>query len=363
MRRLLKWFGTTLLFLVVAICLAPTFLPPFLDRVYYEGPVSDHFDGQRFFNPDASAEEAGRQAARGSMLLKSWARGERASWPEQLPVRQSVPPPRVAGDAMLVTWIGHASVLIQTQGLNILTDPVWSERVSPFPFIGPTRVRAPGVAFDSLPKVDLVLISHNHYDHLDLATLERLWKRDRPLIVTPLGNDTILKAKGIASVAADWGGRVPVRDGIDVLVERNHHWSSRWGADRNRALWSAFTVRLPGGNIFFAGDTALGDGTWIRQAAAHGPFRFAMIPIGAYEPRDFMKSHHVNPEEAMAIFAGLDPGTALGIHWGTVQLTNEAIDDPPRRLAALRRARGLAPGRFVAPPPGASFRVSKVSTF
>jgi L-ascorbate metabolism protein UlaG (beta-lactamase superfamily) len=213
------------------------------------------------------------------------------------------------------------------------------------------------VAFDRLPKIDLVLVSHNHYDHLDLATLERLWKRDRPLIVTPLGNHTILKAKGVASVAADWGGRVPVRDGIDVLVERNHHWSSRWGADRNRALWSAFTVRLPGGNIFFAGDTALGDGMWIRQAAAHGPFRFAMIPIGAYEPRDFMKSHHVNPQEAMAIFAGLDPGTALGIHWGTVQLTTEAIDDPPRRIAALSRARGLEPGRFISPPPGASFRV------
>jgi L-ascorbate metabolism protein UlaG (beta-lactamase superfamily) len=293
-------------------------------------------------------------------LLKSWIRGERATWPEHLPIRRSVPPRRVVGDAMLVTWIGHASVLIQTQGLNILTDPVWSARVSPFSFVGPTRVREPGVAFDTLPKIDLVLVSHNHYDHLDLPTLKRLWERDRPLIVTPLGNDTILKREGIASIAADWGGRVPVRDGVDVLVERNHHWSSRWGADRNRALWSAFTLRLPGGNIFFAGDTALGDGEWISQAAAHGPFRFAMIPIGAYEPRDFMKSHHVNPEEAMTIFERLDPAAALGVHWGTVQLTNETINDPPRRLAALRRERGLEPGRFVAPLPGASFRVPRM---
>jgi L-ascorbate metabolism protein UlaG (beta-lactamase superfamily) len=257
---------------------------------------------------------------------------------------------------MLVTWIGHATVLVQTQDLNILTDPVWSDTVSPFPPIGPERVRAPGVAFERLPKIDLILISHNHYDHMDLPTLERLWKRDRPLIVTSLGNDTILRGRGIEAVALDWGGRRRVGP-AEVIVERNHHWGSRWGTDRNRALWSAFTLRLPGGNIFYAGDTGWGDGSWVQEAAQSGPFRLAIIPIGAYEPRDFMKTNHVNPEEAVRIFEMLKPTKALGVHWGTFRLTFEPIDDPPRRLTALKRARGIAADSFLATEAGRSFNV------
>ena len=140
-------------------------------------------------------------------------------------------------------------------------------------------------------------------------------------------------------------------------IERNHHWSSRWGTDRNRALWSAFTVRLPGGNIFFAGDTGWGDGSWAREAARHGPFRLAILPIGAYEPRDFMQTNHVNPEEAVRIFETLEPRMALGMHWGTFQLTFEPIDDPPRRLAKALDARGIARDRFVTTEVGRSFRV------
>jgi L-ascorbate metabolism protein UlaG (beta-lactamase superfamily) len=271
-------------------------------------------------------------------------------------VRQRVPPPRVHGEEMLVTWIGHATVLVQTQGLNILTDPIWSERASPFSFIGPKRARAPGVAFDRLPKIDLVLVSHNHYDHLDLPTLKRLWHRDRPLIVTSLGNDTILRDKGLEAVALDWGRTRPFPGG-SVTIDRNHHWSARWGTDRNRALWSGFTVRLPRGSIFFAGDTGWGDGSWVRQAAARGPYRLAIIPIGAYEPRDFMKTNHVNPEEAVAIFEALAPVRALGIHWGTFQLTFEPIDEPRQRLERLKRERGIAAERFVATEVGETFRV------
>jgi L-ascorbate metabolism protein UlaG (beta-lactamase superfamily) len=187
--------------------------------------------------------------------------------------------------------------------------------------------------------------------------LHRLWQRDRPLIVTSLGNDTILRGRGIEAAARDWGGRVPVRRDIEVVVERNHHWGSRWGSDRNRALWSAFTVRLPGGSVFFAGDTGWGDGSWVSEVARHGPFRLAIIPIGAYEPRDFMRNSHVNPEEAVAIFEALDPLRGLGVHWGTFQLTFEPIDEPWQRLAALRRARGIAADRFVAIQAGRSFSV------
>jgi L-ascorbate metabolism protein UlaG (beta-lactamase superfamily) len=196
---------------------------------------------------------------------------------------------------------------------------------------------------------------------MDLPTLKQLWQRDRPLIVTSLGNDTILKAQNIVATAGDWGARIPVRPGIDVLIERNHHWGSRWGTDRNRALWSAFTVQLPGGNLFFGGDTGWGDGSWIRQVAAHGPFRLAIIPIGAYEPRDFMRSNHINPDEAVHIYQALHPVMGIGVHWGTFQLSFEAIDDPPQRLAVVRRQVGMEASGFVTPDPGEGFDVPPVS--
>jgi len=353
LKRAARIFGTVLLFLAVALCFAPTLVPPFLDRIYYEGPVSDHYDGERFLNPGFGEYRGGNPRS----FFNRWANGDRAVWPEKVPVRQTVPPARVQGSEMRVTWIGHATVLVQTQGLNILTDPIWSERASPFSFVGPKRVRAPGVRFDDLPKIDIVLISHNHYDHMDLPTLKLLWERDRPKIVTSLGNDTIMRRRGIEAVALDWKGSTPAGPGASIFVERNHHWGSRWGTDRNRALWSAFTIKLPGGNIFYAGDTGFGDGSWVREAAARGPFRLAILPIGAYEPRDFMKTNHINPEEAVQIFKVLNPTAALGIHWGTFQLTFEGIDEPRRQLAELRRAQGIPDSRFVAVEAGEAFSV------
>jgi L-ascorbate metabolism protein UlaG (beta-lactamase superfamily) len=372
MRTWLGRLGTFLLFLLVGLCFAPSLIPPFLDRHYYEGPRSDHYDGARFFNPDPGP----RAGAHGgpSHYANRWLRGggDRARWPDHVPVHQTVPPRRVEGGEMLVTWIGHATVLVQTRGLNILTDPIWSERASPFASLGPKRVRAPGVRFDDLPKIDLILLSHNHYDHLDLPTLKRLWERDRPLIVTGLGNDAIVGQASVPAHAFDWGGveSIPCKwtrpPGIEnrsllipcrVYVERSHHWSSRWGTDRNRALWSAFTVKLPDGNIFFAGDTGYGDGSWARQAAKHGPFRLAILPIGAYLPRDVMQPNHMDPDEAVQVFETLKPRQALGIHWGTFQLTFESIDDPPRRLAVARQARGIAAERFVTTEAGRTFAV------
>lgn len=356
MRTVLRSAGKGLLFLVIALCLAPSVAMPFLDRIYYRGPPSGHFDGARFFNP---GDEAGRpHAGPGRFIGRMIGDDARAAWPERVSVAPRVPPRRVAAGDMVATWIGHATVLVQAGGLNILTDPVWSDTVSPFPPLGPERVRAPGVRFEDLPKIDLVLVSHNHYDHLDLPTLERLWARDRPRIVTSLGNDAILRGRGIPATALDWGGRARGAGGAwDVSALRNHHWSSRWGADRNRALWSAFAVRTGAGTIFFAGDTGWGDGGWVNEAAAHGPYRLAIVPIGAYEPRDFMKTNHVDPAEAVAIFERLAPAAALGIHWGTFQLTFEAIDAPRQRLAALKTARGIAPERFVATEAGLSWRV------
>lgn len=353
MLRAARFIGKAVYLLIVLLLALIVVLPPFFDRIYYQGAPSSHFDGERFFNPGADVPpQATPRQWRLPRMIRFMAGEGRAKWPEAVPVTPTRPLARVDGDAMRVTWVGHSTVLVQSHGLNILTDPIWSEHASPFPPLGPKRVRAPGVRFDDLPKIDLVLVSHNHYDHMDLPTLKRLWSRDRPLIVTSLGNDAILRARGIEAVARDWGGRVPVRPGVEVVVERVHHWDSRWFRDRNRALWSGFTVVMPGGNIFFAGDTGLGDGRWPAEAARNGPVRLALIPIGAFEPREMMKESHINPAEAVTVFEGLRAGHALGVHWGTFQLSAEPMGAPPAVLAGVLRERGIAADRFRATLPG-----------
>lgn len=334
-----------MLFIVVGLCLAITIVPHFLDRVYYRGPVSAHFDGVRFFNPDGdpfvtpTADGKPRQSFISRFLT---GRSLGGAWPDHVAVRRVKPPTRVPGARMVVTWIGHASVLVQTNGLNILTDPIWSARAGPFG-IGPQRVAEPGVAFDDLPKIDLILVSHNHYDHMDLSTLKRLWDRDRPLIVTSLGNDSVIGQAGVPARALDWGGRLGVRPGVEAIVMRNHHWGSRWFADRNRALWSSFVVRLPaGGNLFFGGDTGAGDLRWADEAAAYGPIRLALIPIGAFRfgPGQMEAGSHIGPVDAVEIFRRLGASRGIGMHWGTFRLSSEAYDTPPRLLRAAMACSG-----------------------
>ncbi|URW75182.1 MBL fold metallo-hydrolase [Sphingomonas donggukensis] len=337
---------TILLWLAIAVGLAVTIVPHFLDRVYYRGDVSDHFDGARFFNPDGDDTTAPPTGGSRGGFFWRYVTGNdgRPAWPTTVPVAAGKPAASVAGDAMVATWIGHATTLIQTRGVNILTDPVWSERAGPLGF-GPKRVAAPGVALADLPRIHVVLISHNHYDHLDLATLKALWQRDRPLIVTALGNDAILRSVGIEAQALDWGQSVAVGDpaaAVRVHVTRNHHWGSRWFADRNRALWSSFVVALPGGNVFFAGDTGMGDGNWPVEAAALGPIRLALIPIGAFRfvPGQMVSGSHIGPIDAVEVFRRLGAARAFPIHWGTFRLSYEAYDTPPKLLAAAMRCTG-----------------------
>ncbi|MBA3895536.1 MAG: MBL fold metallo-hydrolase [Sphingomonadaceae bacterium] len=342
MKRTARWIGTTALFAIVALCLAIVVVPHFLDRVYYRGSVSAHFDGTRFFNPDGEDTFAPAPGgSRGSFIVRYLlGTDDRPPWPKHVAVTPTKPAARIEGERMVATWIGHATVLVQTNGLNILTDPIYADSAGPFGF-GPKRVAAPGVAFNDLPKIDLILISHDHYDHMDLTTLRRLWKRDRPLIVTSLGNDAVMK--DIPSVARDWGGRVTLRPGIDVIVTRNHHWGSRWFADRDRALWSSFVVTLPGGNLFFAGDTGFGDGKWPGEARAYGPIRLALLPIGAFRfaPGQMQAGSHVGPVQSAEISARLGAARAIPIHWGTFRLSYEAYDTPPRLLRAVTACRAI----------------------
>jgi L-ascorbate metabolism protein UlaG (beta-lactamase superfamily) len=226
---------------------------------------------------------------------------------------------------------------------------VWSESAGPFG-LGPRRVTRPGIAFDDLPRIDLILVSHDHYDHMDIATLKRLWDRDRPVIVTSLGNDAVMANAGIPAKALDWGGRVGVRPGIEVIVNRGHHWDSRWFADRNRALWSSFVVRLPGGNIVFAGDTGFGDGRWADEAAAYGPVTLALLPIGAFRfvPGQMGIGSHIGPVDAVEVYRRTGAPRAIAIHWGTFRLSYEAYDTPPKLLAEAMRCTGQSGFRAVA---------------
>lgn len=317
---------------------------------YYEGPVSDHFDGVRFIDPDSVAPKSLRE------LTRWLSEGGSSKWPAWAPRGHAdTPPARVEGAALRLSFVGHASVLIQTGGHNILVDPVWSTRVSPFGFVGPRRVNDPGVAFDALPPIDTVLVSHCHYDHLDVLTLSALAAAHAPRVITPLGNDTIMRAydRAIAAQAHDWGDRVDLGSRVSVTLAPMRHWSQRQILDRNKALWSAFIIEGPAGRIYHVGDSGYGDGVHFRRARErHGPFRLAILPIGAYEPRWFMRDQHMNPEEAVRAFLDSGAEMALAHHHGTFQLTNEAIDAPVTALAAALAEQGIAAERFRVLKPG-----------
>jgi L-ascorbate metabolism protein UlaG (beta-lactamase superfamily) len=313
--------------------------------VFYHGPKSDHYNGRHFFNPDGFQGTGGAQHETYWQYLLDTI-NKRHSWPKSVPVAPTVPPRRVDGSRMLVTWIGHSTVLIQTQGLNILTDPVWSERPSPVSFAGVHRVREPGVRLDDLPRIDLILVSHDHFDHMDRKALSKLWERDRPLIVTGLGNDVRMSDWGITSVARDWGQEVPVRPGISVRVDRAHHWSARTEDDKNLTLWCGFTVHLPGGDLYYAGDTGAGRMQWPQEATQGRPVRLAILPIGALHVNGVVTGNHIGPPEAVQAFQQIHAAYALGVHWGTFELTDEPIDLPPTLLRQTLAQRHIPADRF-----------------
>jgi L-ascorbate metabolism protein UlaG (beta-lactamase superfamily) len=301
---------------------------------YYSGLPSDHFDGLRFLNPDhAETDRDFRDVLRWKL------KESRAVWPRSIPVRPAIPGLRVVG--LRATIVGHASVLIQAGGLNVLTDPVWSERASPVPFAGPRRVSAPGIAFKALPEIDAVLLSHNHYDHMDMATLRRLNAKYHPLVVTPLGNDVILRRAipDIKVAAGDWWDRIDIGKGGEVTILPANHWSARTGRDRRMALWSGFMLSTSSGNAYFAGDTGYGDGRIFQEMRRRiGRPDLALIPIGAYAPRWFMSTQHTGPNEAVQIMEDLEAARAVGIHWGVFQLTDETPGRAARVASRIRRA-------------------------
>ena len=315
---------------------------------YVNAPPSDHFDGKRFSNPNQIEPDRTFWD-----VLRWQAEGGRAEWPAFIPVVQAIP--SLLCDQVRVTMVGHATTLIQFRGLNILTDPIWSPRASPIPFAGPHRVTAPGVLFENLPPIDYVLLSHNHYDHLDLKTLGRLHRSHAPLIVTPLGNDTIIRSRVPQARiwAGDWHDEFELGGGAKAVIVPANHWSARGTRDRRMALWSGFIIAHGGSSLYFAGDTGYCGGSIFRDIRArYGNQSVGLLPIGAYEPRWFMAFQHVNPAEAVQIMEDVGARHALGIHWGTFRLTNESRDAPKQALAEARAQRGLSRRQFEAAEPG-----------
>lgn len=320
----------------------------------YRGAPSDHFDGQRFRNIHPKPHKN-----LWAVLKWQLGREKQARWIDQ-PAANDIAPvaERVNGSELRVTYINHATVLLQHRGLNILTDPVWAQRVSPFSFIGPRRYQQPGLSLDQLPPLDLILVSHNHYDHLDLQTLRSLCERF-PLaqVVTGLGNAELIHETGFKKVLElDWWQSLPLANGLELHAVPAQHWSSRTRSDTNRSLWLGFVITSPDGPLLFPGDTGLGPEFALIQQR-FGPMRFAALPIGAYAPRWFMRDNHMSPDDAVQAHQQLQARHSLAIHFGTFNLSDEGQFDPPRDLAKALAERQVDPDSFRVPVPGYQWSV------
>jgi len=315
-------------------------------------PQSDHFNGKTFFNP-------GEKSDRGVLDLIKWRLTSRAEpWPERVEVDRRPLPPAPSSDGIVATWVGQSTVLLRSASAAILTDPIFSDRAGPVPWLGPRRAAPPAVDFEAVPRVDVVLLSHDHFDHCDLPTLSRLARRDDPLAVAPLGHRPLLAGAGLRRIVElDWWQTHACAPGVEATLVPALHWCRRRPFGTNRRLWGGFMLRAGGRLVYFAGDSGYDAGLFAGIGGRCGAPDLALLPIGAYEPRWFMRAAHMNPAEAVRVHGDVRARRSLAIHWGTFQLTDEGRDEPVRALAAARESAGLDADAFAAPPLGASVAV------
>ncbi len=318
----------------------------FLSAKGYRGVPSDHFNGKIFYSYGRDPEGELTRGKKWSLFKWIFQR-PRSNWRWRKNSHVPQIAERIYGPELVVTFINHASVLIQTEGLNILTDPIWSMRASPFSFAGPRRFREAGVQLSDIPHIDVVLISHNHYDHMDIPTLKKIEAKWNPKIIVGLGNAEYLLSRNIKNCKElDWWETCHLNESVSVEGAPGQHFSSRAFSDRNNTLWMGFVIRTPHGDMYFAGDTGYGEFVHRIQERYPKGFRLGLLPIGAYKPEWFMGPVHISPDEAVQIARELKIWTTIGIHFGTFHLADDLQDEPVERIQTLIKE-GLVERKFL----------------
>jgi L-ascorbate metabolism protein UlaG (beta-lactamase superfamily) len=319
----------------------------FISAPVYKGPTTDHFNGATFTNPTGIKAKGLRDVLKWMFARKQglWKEIKQATFGEK--------PAKIIGEGIRITFVNHTTFLIQTENLNILTDPVWSERTSPFSFAGPKRMRPPSIRLEDLPIIDLILLSHNHYDHLDVSTLQRIVKEHKPRIVTPLGVKNFLeqeKMKGAEDM--DWWQEIKVSDSLIIQAVPAQHFSGRGMFDRDKTLWCGYVIKRKEGNLYFAGDTGYNEKTFKEIGERCAPITVSILPIGAYKPNWFMSPIHTSPADAVKIFLDTKTKAAVASHFGTFPLADDGGEDPINDLAVALKGENLSTEKFVILPEG-----------
>jgi len=335
-KKMILWFLAIIFFVLITFNLVGFMV----SAPKYKGPISDHFNGKTFIN-------LGNVKAKGFKDLLKWASTrDKDPWLEEKNVKFGEQPDETIESGVKLTFVNHSTFLIQTEGLNILTDPIWSERTSPVSFTGPKRMRPPGIKFDDLPNIDLVIISHNHYDHLDVPTLKRLIKKYNPKIITPLGVGKFIENLGAKDIVdMDWWQESGVSENITIACVPAQHFSGRGTFDRDATLWCGYVIKNAGGNIYFAGDT--GYGSFFKKIGKKYPnTRISLIPIGAYLPKWFMSPIHISPEEAVQVHKDIGSEVSISMHFGTFPLADDGLHRPVKDLKRALANEGIEDKSF-----------------
>jgi L-ascorbate metabolism protein UlaG (beta-lactamase superfamily) len=308
----------------------------------YKGPVSDHFDGKQFINP-------GGMKAKGLREVFKWMfTRKRSKWVESTDEKTGARPLAFIKEGIRITFVNHSTFLIQVNGVNILTDPVWSKRVSPFQWAGPKRMRPPGIKLEDLPRIHFVLLSHNHYDHLDIQTVRIINGAHHPKFITPLGVKAFLDQQQVSGATdLDWWDELTLTNDIKVQAVPAQHFSGRGSLDRDATLWCGYVLNTPAGKIYFAGDTGYNDFTFKEIGEKFSGFDVSIIPIGAYKPRWFMSPIHVDPEQAVKIHMETKSKLSIASHFGTFPLADDGKEDPINELEKALQTNNLPATVFI----------------
>jgi L-ascorbate metabolism protein UlaG (beta-lactamase superfamily) len=339
-----------LFFFIVVLLISFVVIGISISAPVYKGPVSDHFDGKRFINPE------GVQAKGLSDVIKWATNRKRGTWNSDLTERYGPRPLERETEHIRVTFINHSTFLIQVDGINILTDPVWSTRTSPFSWAGPKRMRLPGIKLEQLPTIHVVLLSHNHYDHLDILTMRTIFGAHHPRIVVPLGVKKFLDDNWISGAdEMDWWQENSLLNNMRIQCVPAQHFSGRGMLDRDRTLWCGYVVKTSRGNIYFAGDTGYNESTFKEIGAKVGSVKLSLLPIGAYQPRWFMSPIHTSPDEAANIHVDVNSQLSIGSHFGTFPLADEGFADPKKDLSEALAIKNIPAKDFITLEEGQPF--------